>query len=153
MFDNASIAAIILASIAGLSTLVGALVVLLTNKRSKLLLTLAMGLAAGVMISAAFLDLMPEATEHFSAVYGEHHAEFMTLLFMAIGAVIFLIADKLIPHNCGSETHHHHHDCSHDVKWIGVITMVAIALHNLPFSQLCRDLLLTKPQERGGKAI
>jgi len=91
-----------------------------------------MGLAAGVMISAAFLDLMPEATEHFSAVYGEHHAEFMTLLFMAIGAVIFLIADKLIPHNCGSDAHHHHHDCSHDVKWIGVITMVAIALHNLP---------------------
>ena len=132
MFDNASVAAILLALIAGLSTLVGALIVLLTNRRSEILLTMSLGLAAGVMLSVSFLDFMPEASENFAMVYDDHTSEILTLVFMAVGAVAALLADKFVPHNCGSEEHIEHHDCSHDVKWIGVVTTVAIALHNLP---------------------
>ncbi len=140
MFDSQSGMALLLATIAGLSTLVGAAIVLISGKRNNLMLTLALGLASGVMLSAAFVDLLPEGEEYFSAWGGETMGIFMSILFAVIGVLLAFAADKAIPDGCHCHDEHHHHDhhgdrhdhCAGDISRVGIMSMIAISLHNLP---------------------
>lgn len=140
MFDTQSGMALLLATIAGLSTLAGAAIVLLTGKRNNVILTLALGLASGVMLSAAFVDLMPEGEEYFSAWGGESMGILMSVIFAAIGVLVAVLADKAIPDGCHCHEEQHHHDhhgdrkdhCAGDISRVGIMSMIAISLHNLP---------------------
>lgn len=144
IMDSQTIFALLLALIAGLSTLVGAAVVTISGSTSRRLLAGALGLAAGVMISACFLDLFPEAQEYFHhAVENEHSAVLYSVLFMLVGIIIAALSEKLIPHACGhnhahDHTHHHHkgdeceEECEDDVRRVGIVSMLSISLHNFP---------------------
>ncbi|MBE6948899.1 MAG: zinc transporter ZupT [Ruminococcaceae bacterium] len=140
MFDTQSGMALILATVAGLATLVGAAIVLITNKRNNLMLTLALGLASGVMLSAAFMDMMPESEEYFSAWGSEAMGILMSVVFAIVGVLLAVCADKAIPDGCHCHEEHHHHDhhgdrkdhCAGDISRVGIMTMIAISLHNLP---------------------
>jgi len=139
MFDAQSSAALMLAVIAGLSTLIGAIFIIITGKRSDYLLTLSLGFAAGVMLSAAFADLMPEGEEYLSAWGGDNWGVILCMFFVGIGIVLANAVDKAAPDDC-HDGHHHHHDhfaekrneCEGDVSRVGWMSMVAIGLHNFP---------------------
>ena len=59
--ETAAIRALILSLCAGMSTLLGALVVMVIKKSEKLV-SISLGFAAGIMISVSLTDLYPNAT-------------------------------------------------------------------------------------------
>ena len=67
--DVAATRALILSFLAGMSTLLGAFIIFITNKKSEKLVTISLGFAGGVMISVSFTDLMPNANILLAAYY------------------------------------------------------------------------------------
>ena len=61
MIEDSALRALILSFMAGMSTLLGALIIFVTNKKSEKLVTISLGFAGGVMISVSFTDLLPNA--------------------------------------------------------------------------------------------
>ena len=61
MFEAAALRALVLSFFAGMSTLLGAFIIFVTNKKSEKLVTISLGFAGGVMISVSFTDLLPNA--------------------------------------------------------------------------------------------
>ena len=70
MLESAAVRALLLSLAAGLSTLLGALVVFAARRRSEKLLAVSLGFAGGVMLAVSFTDLFPTAREHLTASLG-----------------------------------------------------------------------------------
>ena len=142
MPDRESILALLPALIAGFSTMIGAVVVVMTNKKSDKFISIALGFAAGVMVSIVFADMLPEAAEFMENTFSPGKTKVMSVVFMGVGIIAAMIADKMIPHYCVGEhghnhTHSHHgEDESHMLKdnmaRLGIMTMIATGLHNFP---------------------
>ena len=71
MLDKNSIFPLILSTIAGLSTVLGAVIVFFTKNRNERFLTFALGFSAGVMITVSFTDLFPTAENAISKYHGK----------------------------------------------------------------------------------
>ncbi len=131
----------------GLISLIGG-VILLWRKFSDNSLRLLVSFAAGALLAAAFLDLLPEAAH-------EYNIE-QVLIYTLLGILIFFLAEKFLlwhhhSHNhCTTESHHSGKliiwgDVLHnfidgpiiaiafltDFK-LGIITTIAIMLHEIP---------------------
>lgn len=70
MFYNNSLFPLLLSTIAGLSTLVGAIIIFFTKSKNEKFLTFALGFSAGVMIAVSFMDLFPTAESSISKYHG-----------------------------------------------------------------------------------
>ena len=77
-----------------------------------------LSLAAGALLSTAFMNLLPEAFEAAAKLSIEPHALFTTLL---VGLVFFFLLDKAELYHHAHEHHehhashaHHHHEHSHE---------------------------------------
>lgn len=106
----------ILTSIAGLSTLLGSVFIFINFKNKDKIINIALAFAAGVMITVSLTDLIPESYNlliHNSAVY------LYLLISINLGIIISLLIDKFIP-------------ASDNLYRVGVISMIAIILHNIP---------------------
>src|SRR5690242_9348449 len=89
---------LLLAVTAGsLISLIGGLYLIYGKRGAHTLQRLAVPFAAGALLAAAFLDLLPEAIEH-----GDGHS---VSLFALIGLVAFFILERSL-----SWFHHHHDD-------------------------------------------
>jgi zinc and cadmium transporter len=81
-----------------------------------------LSLAAGALLSTAFMNLLPEAFEAAATLNIEPHALFTTLL---VGLVFFFLLDKAELYHHGHEHHEHahghddhsHHSHSHGGTW------------------------------------
>jgi ZIP family zinc transporter len=130
MFTEAAIRALIISLIAGMSTLLGAVVVFFTQKKSKKLISICLGFAAGVMISITFTDLLPYAESFLSAYAGQKMGIVLWVVFLIVGVLIAAGLDKLVPHEEGSqEENERQHK---NLFRVGSVSMIAIALHNFP---------------------
>lgn len=130
MIDLPSLRALVLALIAGLSTLLGALAVFTTRQRSQGLLAVSLGFAAGVMLSVSFTDLFPNARELLSAAFGTRPGAVLSVAALAGGILLAMALDHLVPHEAfdqatGEAPHK-------NLLRVGVVSTLAIALHNLP---------------------
>lgn len=90
--------AILVTLVAGLSTMVGALLVSHVRKNSFEVISLAF--ATGIMLMIAIGELIPEATEALGIP--------LTLVLFVAGALLSLVLDVVIPH------HHHEDDDDHE---------------------------------------
>lgn len=149
-------------TIGSLLSLIGGLYLLYGKRGVKTLQRLAVPFAAGALLAAAFLDLLPEAIEHDEA---------STVLSMTLlGLVIFFVLERSL-----SWFHHHHdHEASHSSgrrntsliiigdlvhnfidglaigaaflvdPAIGLVTTAAIAAHEIPQELGDFGLLLAK---------
>lgn len=137
MNENVQIA-FVLTIVAGLSTGIGSAIAFFIKERSVKILTFTMGLAAGVMIYLSFMELLPHAMaalEQETAGGGHnHYGKWLGILAFFIGMLVVGVIDTYIPH-------HHHEvegtnptDYQKDKKLmrVGVMTAVALAIHNLP---------------------
>ena len=70
MLEHPAVRALLLSFAAGLSTLLGALVVFFTKTKSQKLLAISLGFAAGVMLSVSFTDLYPNARDLLDQTLG-----------------------------------------------------------------------------------
>ena len=89
--------------LAGLSTGIGSLISLLTNKTNKKFLSIALGFSAGVMIYVSFVEILDEAKFTLIAELGERKGSWITVVGFFLGILIIAIIDKFIP-----ESHNPH---------------------------------------------
>lgn len=127
--DIAATRALILSFLAGMSTLLGAFIIFLTNKKSEKLVTISLGFAGGVMISVSFTDLMPNANILLAAYAGEKIGVVLGVIFLLIGVLLAALLDKFVPH----EDEPHGDGKQHENLFrVGFVSTLAIGLHNFP---------------------
>jgi ZIP family zinc transporter len=117
--------ALLLTVLAGLSTVMGSLIIFFMKGRKELHLNIAMGFSAGVMIFISFTELLNESIMGIGYLYA-------VISFFAGIALIYLI-DVFIPHSYEEES-----PCDPnlrkkcDMKRCGTMVAIGIAIHNFP---------------------
>ncbi|HQG49293.1 MAG TPA: zinc transporter ZupT [Sedimentisphaerales bacterium] len=121
--------ALALTLVAGLSTGIGSAIAYFIKHPKVLYLSFSLGLSAGVMIYVSFVELLPDAIE----ALGER----WSVLFFFIGIGFIALIDLLVPerenpHNYEGLEEPKSPDASHHLMRTGVMTALAIGIHNFP---------------------
>ncbi len=122
---NSTLYAFILSFLAGISTVIGALIIFLDKHKNNKIVTASLAFAAGVMICVSLTDLLPNSFNMILSTNQNFPRIILTLIFMVVGIIISMLIDKYLP----SENKKTNND---GLYKIGIISMVAIALHNIP---------------------
>ncbi|HIS01250.1 MAG TPA: zinc transporter ZupT [Candidatus Excrementavichristensenella intestinipullorum] len=125
-----AVTALLLALIAGLCTLLGALIIFFSKGKNERLVTASLGFAAGVMLAVSFADLFPQGQDLLLA-WGGHTKGALTAVAAFCGGLALAAGlDLLVPHDVpdpatGDKPHA-------NLYRVGFISTLAIALHNFP---------------------
>ena len=115
-----NIYAFFLTTIAGLSTLLGTIPIFFKTKTNKIIIS-ALSFAAGVMITVSIIDLIPEGINYLHTTFKLFPAILILSIFIVIGILTSMTIDKYINHKREGKLYK-----------IGIISMIAIILHNIP---------------------
>ena len=130
MLSSPAAQALMLSLAAGGSTLLGCILIFFSSGKNEKLLSIALGLAAGVMLSVSFMDLYPEAEKLFSSIFSERKAILFSVAGMLAGVLSASLIDRFVPHDPYNpqtgETPHK------NLYRTGVLSAVVIGLHNFP---------------------
>ncbi|SEQ54364.1 ZIP family metal transporter [Piscibacillus halophilus] len=105
--------------LAGLATGVGAIPVLFIKRLTHKWRDILLAFAAGVMMAAALLSLVPEALDHGTLIH--------LIIGLVIGAVVLSLLEHFIPH-----IHVENLNQSIKIDQKAMLVIAAITLHNLP---------------------
>ena len=114
--------ALILTSIAGLSTTIGSLIAFIFKEPSKKFISIIMGFSAGVMILISFAELLAEGIEASSFLIGH--------LFFFLGMVLMLLIDIGISHKYEFENKEKLSNPKLDKT--SLLVMIGVFIHNFP---------------------
>ncbi|NLK67169.1 MAG: zinc transporter ZupT [Campylobacteraceae bacterium] len=122
--------ALLITTLAGLSTGIGGLIAISTKKENPNFLTFSLGFSAGVMIYVSFVEILPSSSDIATEAYPKLGEALSTLLFFA-GILFIAFIDRMIPEESNP---HEFSDGVEDKKLmrVGVFTAIAIAIHNFP---------------------
>lgn len=129
-----------LTTVVGLTMGVGGILAFFINEKNKKFFSLSLSFAAGIMIYAAFMAILPEGMHHLEEHMGES-GNFLALFGFFGGMVVIAIMEKWIHKHGGHHGHHghdeEHHDHDHSengehLSNLGLMSAIAIAIHNLP---------------------
>ena len=143
---NGVASALILTLIAGAATGAGGALVLFRKKISSDFLAGALGLSAGVMIFISLAELFPEAQAEIMATASLRHGEAYVLIAFFVGMGLITLIDFLIPEyenpheasglSLGTKTAAvdilQHTGGEAAMKRLGIMSALAIAIHNFP---------------------
>jgi ZIP family zinc transporter len=161
MHDNV-LTAFVLTSLAGLSTGLGSLVVLLARKPSARLLSLGLGFSGGVMVFVSLAELLPLAQELLGKVHGPSAGNWLAYGCFFAGILLSRLLDALVP-----DPGENPHDAvpmadlervaarsasgapmgppKKSLARVGTLTALAIAIHNFPEGMATLVSALTDP--------
>ncbi len=111
---------LILTTISGLSTMLGALLIFIKVKKINNILSFSLMFSATIMLGISLTDLIPNAYSFFKNFYS---IKFIVLAIL-IGAVITFILDEYMDYNKNND--------NNNLYKIGIFSMIAIIIHNLP---------------------
>jgi len=111
-----------LSLLAGLSTSIGCIIILITGKLGERSLDFSMGLASGVMLTVAFLSLIDKAL-------GMNAGYFTVVAGFVVGALSIMILDAKIPHIFSFKEYG---PVNERLVKTGILVAVGITLHNVP---------------------
>ena len=114
----------------GLFILVGSIIVFFTKNNDKFI-KFSIGLALGVLIMVILTDLIPEAYESFSEVTKPIYAILIILGITLVGIFILKLFDLFIPNHDHNHKEKDHHIDEHNLYHIGIISSIALILHNI----------------------
>ena len=123
---NGTTFSFLLTTIAGLSTMLGTIIIFIKNKRVEKLITASLAFASGVMLTVSITDLIPESLYLLNTNHNSTTSILITLSFIIIGIIISMLIDYYLP------------DQKINIKSnkklykIAIISMLAIILHNIP---------------------
>ena len=142
--------ALLLSTLAGLSTLMGGFTTFFIKKNSLKFLSFGLGLSAGTMLFISLVDLYPEAYAMIKEQLGIKYL-WLTIILFAAGMLIAAFIDYVIPDHIQSnmftkqiganEQHIDSSDCILNenaeiqlgkIKRAGLLTALAVAVHNFP---------------------
>ena len=124
--------------IAGLSTGIGSLIAFLDKRTSRRFLSVSLGFSAGVMVYVSMVEILATAQESLTAGLGARGGAWATVAAFFGGMLLIAVIDKLIP----SEENPHEARLVESEREgaprpqklmrMGVLTALAIAVHNFP---------------------
>ena len=129
--------ALLLTTIAGLTTGIGSLLAYLTHHTHRNLLSLALGFSAGVMIFISFVELYVQAQISLVATYGKVTGGAATAISFFAGMMLIAVIDFIIPsyenpHEAGLVEEMSESRSSTQLHRLGLLTALAICIHNFP---------------------
>lgn len=144
--------ALLLTTLAGLSTGIGSAMAFFTKKTSKRFLSTSLGFSAGVMIYVSFVELLESSKEALLISYNdEFSAASISFLSFLSGIFFILIIDRLIPkyenpHEPRSiEEMNEYDESNRKLYRMGVFVALAIAIHNFPEGLATFTAAMQKP--------
>lgn len=117
---NTNTFSFLLTFIAGLSTMIGTIFIFIKTKKKEKMIASSLSFAAGVMVCVSFIELIPEGFKLITTTYFSLYAFLLTLLFINIGIILSGFIDHFMPEN------------DNKLYKVGLISMLAIILHNIP---------------------
>lgn len=123
-----------LALFAGLSTGIGAAFAALWKNPGPKFLAASLGFSAGVMLYVSFIEILPEGIAKLGEVYSEKLAAWYGTLGFFGGIALIAIIDRLVPQKINPHEPGNTDDGKRRraMMQMGVMTAVAIAIHNFP---------------------
>lgn len=115
--------AFLLTTLAGLSTMLGSIFIFIKTKNSSQIICNALAFASGVMIMVSLTDLIPEGQNLLLHSFYPVPTILISIIFIIIGIILSIMIDYLLPEQKSS---------NHKLYRIGIISMLAIILHNVP---------------------
>lgn len=112
--------------LAGLSTGLGGLYVACKRAPSERFLASSLGFSAGVMLYISFVELLPEGAAHLRE--SSSHAELKSTLAFFSGMAAIALLDRLVPGEINPAAGAR----GAGMRRVGVVTALAIAIHNIP---------------------
>ena len=109
---------LILTTISGLSTIIGAIIIFVSKKQSKKLLVFSLSFAATIMLGISITDLIPTAYIFLIKYY----SFLIIILIILLGMCFTFLIDQYIPES----------KINDNLYKIGLFSMIAICLHNIP---------------------
>lgn len=116
---------LLLTLVVGLFIVFGALLVVFSKNNDKFI-NFSISMAFGVMVSLSLLELIPEAFEHME---NQDNTIIKIIFFTSLGFIILTLLDKMVPHH--DHGHHDHHEEEHNMIHIGLVSSIALILHNI----------------------
>ncbi len=119
------IGALLVSTMAGLSTMLGALVIFFKFKNNNInkFITAALSFSLAIMIGISITDLIPESTYNLLYSYGINKGIVYSFVAFLVGIALVKILNILIER---VEKH------NNDLYKLGILNMLALILHNFP---------------------
>ncbi len=135
--NHAVFYAFLLTTIAGCATGIGSALAYLTHHTKRNFLSFALGFSAGVMIFISFVELYGKAQSSLIACYGKVAGGTVAALsffggMMMIAVIDFLVPSYENPHEPGLVEEMKADDGSMQLHRLGMMTALAISIHNFP---------------------
>jgi len=129
--------AFLLTLFAGLSTGIGSVLAFFTKRTNVKFLSVALGFSAGVMIYVSLVEIYFKARESLIEALGEQMGSWYTAAAFFGGIALIAIIDKFIPasqnpHEIKSVEEVDEAERSRKLLRMGMLTALAIAIHNFP---------------------
>lgn len=124
--------ALAVTTVAGLSTGLGALVVLLFDRPKERLMAFSLGFAAGVMMTVSLSDMLPHAVDSYSEKMSTLSAALCAASLCMMGMLVALLLEKCVPNETANLPKGQTTLVARGALRSAMVTTVAIILHNLP---------------------
>lgn len=129
--------------LAGLATGVGSAMAFFAKRTSTKFLSVSLGFSAGVMIYVSFVEILAKSTIALGQAYGPHLGRWYAVLSFFAGIALIAIIDKLVPSHenphenmsveaLDDEAKHEEFKRNHQLLRVGIMTALAIGIHNFP---------------------
>ena len=126
--------ALILTLLAGMSTLFGGFLTFFVKRNNLSSLSVGLGFSAGVMIYISLTEILTSSQDMLKAAFSAHSSQMITFISFFAGILIAILIDYFIPDHIETDLLEGEEHCNHKhrIKRAGVVTAIAIAIHNFP---------------------
>lgn len=143
----------------GLTMGLGSLLSFLVSDKYKHFFSVSLSFSAGIMIYVSFMEMLPEGI-HLIEDYMGHGYNWVGLIWFFFGMFLTAVIEKFVhafaggfhTHNHKHDHHNHHHHDHEDshLSNLGLMSAIAIAIHNVPeglalFTTGINDMALAYP--------
>lgn len=115
----------ILTLLAGLSTVIGYLVIYIKKDNHDKIISSSLAFASGVMISTSILDLIPESIKLLSKNVSHISTILLCFLGLILGIILSMIINYYVPDTPKVTL-------NKSLYRVGLLSMIAIIMHNIP---------------------
>jgi len=116
--------AFLLTFLAGISTMLGTILIFFKIKKERKIITASLAFASGVMICVSLIDLIPESLSLLSNYFYKFPMIVLSLIFLVIGVLLSMGIDHTFNKTKINK--------NNPLYKIGLISCIAIILHNIP---------------------
>lgn len=121
--------ALVLTGMAGLATGIGSILALFAKRTATKFLSASLGFSAGVMLYVSMIEIFSKANTYLTAAMGEIKGSWICAIAFFGGIIVIGLIDYLLPN---AENDIGGNDKSIGLKRMGIMTALAIGIHNFP---------------------